>query len=447
MRPERSLRYLLFSLSLLSASAFAQSVMIVDGSCQVQLSTSTVNPAARVDPLSGNLLVTSENGINCSGASVSLSAPASAVLTGSTFDISWSSTGASSCSMSGGGGTAWAGTGRLPNGTLNLTAPIAPGIVAFDISCATGAAPVTDTVQVEFQNAPTVNLTSSAANVPVGTPFTMSWVASGATACTPSGGAGTSWASLGGLPISGSVQLTAPASPAGDVPFQLTCATSMGTVSDTELVSFTQGVDCSGETLPAGINSLAQRTWSTEYGGQFPLVYSANRIFSIGTGTGLRIAITPTVPAGETGNGTLTFNEFGGEARAGFMTISRCPGDFRVDALNTPAGCTANCVNRCHTGAEAQGLLSLSFRSTSPSANVCNLTPGETYYVNIHFGSTSTPGPDGSYCSGASCRIIGGTQRLFLREAQALQWLNSGDLLGIQPKGAALEVIQGTGMP
>ena len=101
MRPERSLRYLLFSLSLLSASAFAQSVMIVDGSCQVQLSTSTVNPAARVDPLSGNLLVTSENGINCSGASVSLSAPASAVLTGSTFDISWSSTGASSCRMAG----------------------------------------------------------------------------------------------------------------------------------------------------------------------------------------------------------------------------------------------------------------------------------------------------------------------------------------------------------
>lgn len=163
---------------------------------------------------------------------------------------------------------------------------------------------------------------------------------------------------------------------------------------------------------PTGIVGTIATDWSTEYLGAFPNVYSLNRTFNVARGSALQIAITPTIPALNSPNGTLTYNENGSVARAGFMSISRYPGDFRVDELNLPAGCDGvfvPCTQKCHTGFEAQGLLSLSFRLIGTVSNICNLQAGEQYYINIHFGGSVQPDESGAFCAGSQCAIIGGT--------------------------------------
>lgn len=419
--------------SLSFSAAQAQSTMTIDGNCSFTLSTSTTTPAVQVNPATGNVTVNSQTGVNCSPASATLSVP-SPVNVNTTFQVSWTSTGTTSCNMS--GGTAgWAATGRGTSGTLNLTAPSTPQTVAFNLSCVTGGTPATDTKNITFQSTTPggVNLTAPSSS-PVSQSFTLSWTSTGTTSCTPTGGAGTSWASQS-IGTSGSLNLTGPASP-GNVVFGITCNTGSGTVSDSETIQFTNTspTDCSGVTLPPNIGGFAQQTWSTLYGGQFPLVYSTNRNFNVSSGQGLRLAITPTLPTnGDSPNGTLTYNENSTTPRAGFMTISRCPGDFRINVLNLPAGCDGvftPCTTRCHTGAEASGQLSLSFRLQGTANNVCNITPGVQHYINIHFGGTSTPGPDGAFCGGPQCAIIGGTQEFFSRESLALKWLE-GDMIGL----------------
>ncbi len=426
--------------SLSFSAAHAQSTMTIDGNCSFTLSTSTTTPAVQVNPATGNVTVNSQSGVACSPASATLNVP-STVAVGQSFTASWTSSGTTSCNTSG-GIAGWPATGRPVTGSQILTAPGTPQTVNFTLSCVTGGTPVTDTKTVQFTGTASVNLTAPTQS-PVSQSFTLSWSSTGTTSCTPTGGTGTAWASQS-IGTSGSVNLTGPANP-GNVLFGITCNTGSGTVADNETIQFTD-IDpgCGGVTLPPNVGGFAQQTWSTRYGGQFPLVYSTNVNFNVSSGQGLRLAITPTVPTnGDSANGTLTYNEASGVPRAGFMTISRCPGDFRINILNQPAGCDGvftPCTTRCHTGPEASGQLSLSFRLQGTANNVCNITPGVPHFVNIHFGGTSTPGPDGAFCGGAQCAIIGGTQEFFSRESLALQWLE-GDMLGLsepEPKVISL---------
>ena len=415
--------------------------MTIDSNCSFTLSPSTTTAAVQINPTTGNVTVNSQSGVNCSPATATLTVP-TPVNVNASFTVSWTSTGTTSCNTS--GGTAgWAATGRPTSGSVNLTAPSTAQTVTFNLSCNTAGSPVTDSKNITFQGTSgSVNLVAPS-SVQVGSTFNLSWSSTGTTSCTPTGGTGTSWASQS-IATNGNLNLTAPAN-AGNVVFGITCSTGSGNVSDSETISFTPvSTDCSGVTLPPGIGSFAQQTWSTLYGGQFPLVYSTNRTFNIGNGQGLRLSITPTLPTnGDSPNGTLTYNEASTVARAGFMTISRCPGDFRIAVLNQPAGCDGvfvPCNTRCHTGPEATGQLSLSFRLQGTANNVCNITPGIQHYVNIHFGGTTTPGPEGAFCAGAQCAIIGGTQEFFSRESAALKWLE-GDLLGLsEPQGRVISL-------
>jgi len=428
----------LLATTLTASVAHAQSTMVIDGNCSFTMSTSTSTPAVQINPTTGNVTVNSQTGVACSPASVTLSVP-TPVQVNQSFTVSWTSTGTTTCNTS--GGTAgWFANGRPSSGSVNLTAPSSAQTVAFNISCVTGGTPVTDSKNITFDGtAATVNLITPA-SAPVSQPFTISWTSTGTTGCTPTGGTGTNWSSQGALPVSGNRSITAPAS-ATTVTFGITCSSSGGNVSDSEQTTFTGGgggANCDSVTLPPGIGGFGQQTWTTLYGGQqFPLIYSSNKTFAIGSGQGLRLAITPTLPTnGSSPNGTLTYNEADSVARAGFMTISRCPGDFRLNVLNLPAGCDGvftPCTTKCHTGIEAQGQLSLGFRLQGTANNTCNMTPGAQYYVNIHFGGTSTPGPEGAFCAGSQCRIIGGTQEFLSREGLALEWLE-GDLLGLSDR-------------
>ena len=185
--------------------------------------------------------------------------------------------------------------------------------------------------------------------------------------------------------------------------FRLSCTAGSSNVTDTHTVNFQLlPPDCSGVELPPTVFSFVTRNWDDLYGGPFPEVYNANRSFNIFPGQGLVMSFTPEIPGGSTPNGSLTYNEHNGSKRRGFMTISRCARDFRVDVLNTA-------TQRCHTGPEAAGQLNLGFRLTTQDPFKCNLIPGVPYFINIHFGNT-TVGPDNSICTPGPCAIIGGTQ-------------------------------------
>jgi len=94
------------------------------------------------------------------GITVSVSAPANAV-TGTSFTLSWQTTGATSCSASGGGadGTSWSGNVSLPSGQKNIT-PTVTGNFTYALNCI-GPNP-NDTLTAQA----TINVTAAAAAPP-----------------------------------------------------------------------------------------------------------------------------------------------------------------------------------------------------------------------------------------------------------------------------------------
>jgi hypothetical protein len=96
------------------------------------------------------------------GITVSVSAPASAV-TGTPFTLSWQTTGAMSCTASGGGadGNSWSGNVSLPSGQKNIT-PTVAGNFTYVLACI-GPYP-TDTLTAQA----TINVMAAPAPPPAG---------------------------------------------------------------------------------------------------------------------------------------------------------------------------------------------------------------------------------------------------------------------------------------
>ncbi len=101
---------LIFSLSLLATSISAQDLIVNNGECVIPLRASTT---ATIDPSTGDIRISSDAQNLCGGVvtgpAVALSVSPSAVASNDVFSVSWAvapST-TSSCTASGGGGTAW----------------------------------------------------------------------------------------------------------------------------------------------------------------------------------------------------------------------------------------------------------------------------------------------------------------------------------------------------
>jgi Tol biopolymer transport system component len=186
-------------------------------------------------PISGGTLQFRHWRLGCTVAAsaplVQLNGPVS-VSAGASFELNWSasgSSGATPCVHSGGAGTGWAELGpSAPTGSVQLTAPVAAQTLSFTLSCSNGTAvgSAMRAVQVSAVDPPTVSLTATPATLSPSQTTTLQWSASGtsgAAPCTPGGGAGTLWNSLGALAASGSQALTLPAEP-GVYEFSLSCS-------------------------------------------------------------------------------------------------------------------------------------------------------------------------------------------------------------------------------
>lgn len=409
-------RVLLASLLLLCAmSARAQSTMTIDGNCQFPLSSS--GTSVSINPTSGNVTVTSQSGVNCSPAGVTLTLPASAAV-GTTFSVSWTSTGTTSCTPSGGGGSNWSAQGTLPvSGNRTITAPASAATnVAFTISCATGGTPVTDTKTMNFTGGTaSVNLVAPS-SVNVGASFTVSWTStgtSGATPCTPSGGGTTAWASQGPLEPNGQRTITAPAS-AGSAVFTISCATGGSPVTDSETVQFTgSSTGCTGVAPPAGITQGGISNWQNIYNQPFPFPTNGQVVLTLNRGSARAIRFTAPSPCPgcspslQASGFVLWTNLQGVDETKVVTSISPCPYDFRANVLNT-----ANQTCMSQPLLDATQNFYLGTGSQFPQFT-CTLTPGQEYYVNMHIGSGSSPDATGAFCALTSCRFAGGGRQGF----------------------------------
>ena len=151
--------------------------------------------------------------------SVQLSAASATVFLDQNVSLTWSTTGATSCTASGGSGSdGW--YGPLPMSGSRAISETTPGSYTYSIDCAgTGTANAQTTVQVDPP--PTVTLSSNMGSVTTGQSFTLSWTSSETQSCNASGGAsGDGW--QGSEVPSGTATITESAQ--GSYTYTLTCS-------------------------------------------------------------------------------------------------------------------------------------------------------------------------------------------------------------------------------
>ncbi len=187
---------------------------------------------------------------------ISLSASASQIEAGDTVDLSWSSTGATACTASGG----WSGSretsGQIQVGPLQAS-------TSFSLSCSGDGGSASDAVTVSVVTSapvPTVAITASASQVGAGDSVTLSWSSSNANSCAASG----AWSGVRSTSGSASVgPLQA------DSTFVLNCSGAGGSASDTVSVTVDSvplnppSVSLTANTTQVGAGDSVTLSWSS----------------------------------------------------------------------------------------------------------------------------------------------------------------------------------------
>jgi hypothetical protein len=180
---------------------------------------------------------------------VTLTANPTAIGKGGSSILTWSSTGTSSCTASGG----WSGS-RLTSGSASTGALTTTTSYTLTCSGLGGSAPATVTVAIT----PTVALTASPTTVASGGSSTLTWSATDATSCTASG----NWS--GSEPTSGSFNtgpLTATAS------YVLTCAGPGGNTQAAVAVAIADSITVRPQLAPLTLSQSQQFTVTVPGGG------------------------------------------------------------------------------------------------------------------------------------------------------------------------------------
>lgn len=188
---------------------------------------------------------------------VSIAANPTAVVSGGSSTLTWSSTGATTCTASGG----WAG-----NKALSGTQSVGPITTAtqYTLSCSNDSGATVRSVSVGIQGAtPTVTLSATPTNVQSGGSTTLNWSSTNATSCTASGGWSGSKATSGSQQISGVAQNTT---------FALSCSGAGGSAQ--------QSVQVTVSSTPLPTVTLSAAPTSVQSGGSTALTWSSTNATS-----------------------------------------------------------------------------------------------------------------------------------------------------------------------
>lgn len=255
---------------------------------------------------------------------------------------------------------------------------------------------------------PVVNLSVAPTNPLAGSSVTLTWTSSNIQGgssfpCTPSGGAGTSWAGLGPQPANNtsgvSVNIPSGTAPGTQISFTLTCTGTNGSGQDTKTVTVQ---DPSQPNCPGAIPGLTRAgpgSWQQVFGASFPEPRGANRQLDIARGTYVALEfnsrtatqINPPV----TSTVDLNTTEFM-TSGAALLSVSRCEGEFGAQYGNQGSTLPA----RCRGG--PSGVASMRVQYENIGTDNCTLLPNTTYFFNITYGSQDAPGGGMPYCTGAT---------------------------------------------
>lgn len=173
--------------------------------------------------------------------SVSLSAAPATIAFAGSSTLSWSSSGAASCTASG----QWSGSRPL-SGQESVT-PAGSGSLKYTLSCTNAGGSTAQTVTLKVKPPlPTVSLAASPGTVAAGGSSTLSWSSRDATTCTASGG----WS--GSRAPSGNETQTLD----GSTSYTLSCKNSTGTASTTLTIVVAQVLPPPPPALSTGYRGL-----------------------------------------------------------------------------------------------------------------------------------------------------------------------------------------------
>jgi hypothetical protein len=177
--------------------------------------------------------------------SAQLSASSPSAFINQNVSLTWSATGANSCSASGGSGSDGWGGSVAPSGSQTITEQSA-GSYRYTIACSgTGSASAMTTVT--FDPAPTLTLSSNESSATTGELFSLTWSSSETNSCTAGGGStGDGW--TGSEALSGSATVTE--SSPGTYTYTLTC--TAGTAAESETVEKQAEVTVTASAMSGG---------------------------------------------------------------------------------------------------------------------------------------------------------------------------------------------------
>jgi hypothetical protein len=242
---------------------------------------------------------------------VQISANPTAVTSGQTSTLTWSSTNATSCTASGG----WSGNKAL-SGTQQTPAITATTNFVLTCTNADGSSSASTTVSLQTPQAPTLTFSASPTSIAPGGNTTLTWSSTNATACTASGG----WS--GAKATSGSQQVT---NITATTTYTLVCTGAGGnsptrnaTVTVTSTPPPAPTVDLSAGAASVPVNGTTSLSWSSS---------NATSCTASGGWTGSKgTSGTETTSAlANTTTFTLTCNGAGGTA-SDSVTVSVTPG-------------------------------------------------------------------------------------------------------------------------
>ena len=198
------------------------------------------------------------SGVLTAAPTVALSASPTAITLGQSVALSWSSTGATSCTAGG----AWSGN-EATSGTLSVT-PAATGTATYTLTCSGGGGGATATASVAVSApaapAPTVTLSFKPTSIAVGQSAVLTWSSTHATSCTAAG----AWS--GTEAISGTLTVTPTA--AGTSTYTLTCTGAGGSAQASAALTATAAAAAPTVSIAASPSSIsvgqsATLTWSS----------------------------------------------------------------------------------------------------------------------------------------------------------------------------------------
>ena len=308
---------------------------------------------------------------------VSLAAAPTSLTLGAATTLTWSSTNATACTASGG----WTGS-RATSGSEANT-PAAAGTSSYTLTCTGpgGSANATATVTTNPPPVPTVSLNAAPTSIAIGSPTTLTWSSTDATACTATG----AW--TGSRATSGS-EANTPAA-AGTSSYTLTCTGAGGSANATATVTVNPlpTVTISAAPTTVTLGAASTLSWSstnatacTASGG-----WSGSRATSgtasvtpAATGS-IPYTLTCTGPGGSAnGTATVTVNPVPS------VTLNAAPTTITLGSTTTLTWSSSNTTACTASGAWA------GTRTVSGAATVTPAAIGETRYTLACTGSGGT---------------------------------------------------------